>query len=66
MPLTEMVNRVIRRGLDALRTKANKVARTYREKTFEMGEPRMGLEKSLALAAAIEDDEVLEKIARRK
>ena len=63
--LAKLINRVLRRGMSALR-QANNPGRPYREKAFRMGEPRVNLDKALALAASLEDDEVREKLARRK
>jgi hypothetical protein len=63
--LARLINRVLRRGVDALR-QAKPPDRPYREKTYNMGEPNVNLDKALALAAALEDAEVIEKLARRK
>jgi hypothetical protein len=63
--VAKLINRVLRRGMDASE-RADKPGRPYREKTFRMGEPTVNLNKALALAAALEDDEVREKLARRK
>ncbi|MEX0714278.1 MAG: hypothetical protein WD278_18225 [Pirellulales bacterium] len=62
--MTKLVNGLLRRGLDAARR--NKKTRKYREKTFAMGEPRIDLTKALAVAAVIEDTEIVEKLSRRK
>lgn len=63
--LARLINRVLRLGMEASR-QANRPARPYREKTYAMGEPRVNLDKALALAASLEDDETREKLARRK
>jgi hypothetical protein len=63
--MARLVNRVLRRGMSASR-QAKTPARPYREKTYDMGVPNVNLDKALALAAALEDDEVIEKLARRK
>jgi len=63
--LAKLINRVLRQGMNAL-PQANKPSRPYREKTFRMGEPNVNLDKALALSASLEDDEVREKLARRK
>ncbi len=65
MSLAKLVNRVLRQGMNASRTEA-KPARPHREKTFHMGQPTWNLDKALALAAAMEDDEILQKLMRRK
>jgi hypothetical protein len=61
--LGRLVNRLLRLGM-AASSKADKAARPYREKTHAMGEPKVNLDKALALAAALEDDEVIQKLAR--
>jgi hypothetical protein len=63
--LAKLVNRVLRLGMRALR-EGSKPARPFREKTFRMGQPKVNLDKALALAAALEDEEVREELARRK
>ncbi len=63
--LTKLINRVLLCGIGAMR-EAKKPTRPHREKTFSMGEPSVNLDKALALAAAIEDEEVREELARRK
>jgi hypothetical protein len=69
--LAKLVNRVLRHGMNVLEQE-NKPPRPYREKTFRMGVPRMTLDRSLtldkalALASALEDEETCEKMARRK
>ena len=64
--LTELVNRLIRCGMEASRQQRRQRAEAYRERVFSMGEPAVNLNKALALAAVLEDEEVLEKLARRK
>jgi hypothetical protein len=63
--LTKLINRVIRRGIKAA-GESDKPIRPFREKTFSMGEPRLNLDKSLALAASLEDEEIRAELARRK
>jgi uncharacterized protein GlcG (DUF336 family) len=63
--LAKMVNRVLRRGIQVVR-RAGKARAAYREKTFSMGQPKVALDKALALAAMMEDEEILQKIERRK
>lgn len=65
-PLTEVVNQAIRRGLERAPQEGGKPARRYREQVFSLGTPRVSLQKSLALAATLEDEEVAEEMARRK
>ena len=65
LSLTRFINRVLRQGMSVVR-QAGRSPRPYREKTFSMGQPRVDLTKALALAAALEDGELREKLARRK
>lgn len=62
--LSHLINRELRRGL-AVASEA-KIRRRHREKTFALGSPALKLEKALSLAAALEDEEVIEEMARRK
>jgi hypothetical protein len=61
--LTKLINSVLRCGLTAAGQK-NRRVRPYREKTFHMGPPKVPLTKALALAASLEDEEILKKLAR--
>ena len=65
LSMTRMLNRVARAGLEAL-TQAPGERKAYREKTFRMGRPQLAMDKALAFAAALEDEEILRKIALRK
>ena len=63
--LTRMLNRTLRAGLarptfDAPRPKQ------FKQKTVSMGRPAVDLDKALVLAARLEDEEVLRKLALRK
>lgn len=64
LSLGKLLNQVVRRGLRA--PKRPPRAQPYREKVFAMGQPRMNLDKALALSAAIEDEEIARKLALRK
>ncbi len=66
LSLTQLANRLLRRGIEATRARPGATRRAYREKTFAMGRPRFDLDKALALAAALEDEETVAKLARRK
>jgi hypothetical protein len=57
----EAVNQALRRGLTE---RANR--EPYRTPTFEMGAPRVPLDRALQLAAELEDDEILRKLDARK
>jgi plasmid stability protein len=63
--MTRLVNLVLRQGLQASQ-EGSPIKSPYREKTFPMGLPKVNLVKALALADALEDDEIREKAARRK
>ncbi len=65
LSLTRMLNRLLREGIQASRGGREQRAR-YREQTVAMGEARVDLDKALALAAGLEDEEVLRKVALRK
>ena len=63
--MTRMLNRVIRTGLEAMSEDAGE-REYYREETFAMGRARLDLDKALALAAGLEDEEILRKVSVRK
>lgn len=65
LPLTRLVNRVLRLGMRADRSGGPRRTR-YREATQAMGAPRVDLQKALAVAAALEEDEILRKMTLRK
>jgi len=65
LSLTRFVNGVLRKGMAALKQVPQK-ERRYREKTFVMGEAKVNLDKALAFAAELEDEEICEKLARGK
>jgi len=62
--LTRTLNRALRAGLRA--PSRSKARRTYREKPVAMGTPSVGLDKALALAGQMEDQEVLRELDTRK
>lgn len=61
-PFKEVVNRALRAGVDSLRGQAK--GKPYRVKTYNMGPPLPGvnLDKALALADALEDEERIRKM----
>ncbi|MYD96551.1 MAG: antitoxin [Gammaproteobacteria bacterium] len=63
--LTRMLNRTLRVGLSAPRKQTEK-RRPFKQKTFRMGVPRVGVVKALALAAELEDEEITRKLSLRK
>ncbi len=64
VPLTRLINRLIRRGLES-RGKP-KPRKPFRQQTHSMGVPKIDVTKALAFAAALEDEEIIEKLARGK
>ncbi len=60
--LANLVNKAIRRGLRSS-DKGGKQPRPYRQKTYHMGVPKVNLDKALALAFAMEDEETIRKLA---
>ena len=63
--LTKVLNRVLHAGLDAIHTSTRK-AKPFRQQTYEMGVPRVDLTKALALAASMEDEEIIKKMSLGK
>jgi hypothetical protein len=66
IPLKQLVNRALRRGLDSLEGSA--AGQPYHCPTFAMGEPVAGwnLDKALALADELENEEIARKLELRK
>jgi hypothetical protein len=63
LPLKDVVNRALRRGLaDGAAAKAP----PYRAPTFAMGAPLRPLDKALALADALEAEQIARELASRK
>jgi len=46
--------------------KPSRPKRRHREQTYTMGLPRIKLDKALALAAALADEEIVRKVLGRK
>jgi hypothetical protein len=63
--LTRLINRTLKAGLQTDAAHRPKRA-IYRERPYALGTPRVPLDKALDLAAALEDDEVVRKLALRK
>jgi hypothetical protein len=65
VPFKQVVNQVLRRGLDADLQQSPR--KRYKARTFAMGQPLVqSLDKSLAIASALEDEEIARKLALRK
>jgi hypothetical protein len=62
--LTRLVNRTLRLGLEPSRAAGPR--RRFQQRVFSMGKPAVDLTKALAIAAALEDEEVLRKLSLRK
>ena len=63
--LTRILNRTLRAGLARLRPDGAR-RRPFRQKTAAMGQPMADLDKALALAARLEDEEAARKLSLRK
>jgi hypothetical protein len=61
MTFKQAVNEAIRAGAPTSRRR-----RAFRTRTFDMGPPAIPLDKAMRLAAELEDEELLRKIAARK
>jgi hypothetical protein len=63
--MTQMVNRVLRRGLQSIQE--NCQPRThYHEEVIDLGKPYFDLTKASAIATNMEDEEILRKLELRK
>ena len=56
----QAINEAIRQGVSAPR------AATFRTRTFAMGPPSTPIDKAMRLAAELEDEEIVRKLALRK
>ncbi len=63
--LTRMLNCTLRAGL-AQRAPEAQRTRRFKQMTVSMGRPKVDLDKALALAARLEDEEIARKLALRK
>ncbi|RPI11439.1 MAG: DUF2191 domain-containing protein [Zetaproteobacteria bacterium] len=63
--LARLLDRTLRAGMHASRS-ARRPRRRYRERTHAMGAPNVALDKALALAAGLEDQEIVRKMMLRK
>jgi len=63
--LTRLLNRTLKAGLQAGGARRRKRP-IYRERARSMGAPRVALDKALALAAALEDEEIVRELTLRK
>lgn len=63
--LTRMLNRTLRAGLFRAQ-QPGEGATPFRQQSVPMGVPRLDVDKALALAARLEDEEVARKLSLRK
>lgn len=63
--LTRLLNRALKAGLQAGGAR-RRAQPAYRERVHAMGVPRVALDKALALAAALDDEEIVREITLRK
>jgi hypothetical protein len=63
--LTRMLNRTLRAGLFQAQQRSGGAA-PFRQRSVAMGTPRLDIDKALALAARLEDEEVARKLSLRK
>ena len=63
--LTRLLDRTLCAGMQASREPRRR-RRRYREQTHTVGAPSLKLDKALALAAALEDEEIVRKMKLRK
>lgn len=65
LSLTRLLNRALRDGLRAPKA-VGPGKRRFKQKTHAMGAPKVDLNKALALAAALEDEEILRELSLGK
>lgn len=65
LSLTRLLNRALRDGLRASKGGRPQKPR-FKQKTHAMGAARVDLNKALALAAALEDEEILRELSMHK
>lgn len=63
--LTRLLNRTLKAGLQASVARRRERP-AFRQRAHPMGSPRLALSKALALAAVLEDEEVVRELALRK
>lgn len=63
--LTRLLNRTLSAGLKSGGAR-RPAQRVYREQAHDLGAPRIALDKAVALAAALEDEEIVRELSLRK
>ncbi len=66
VPLTQLINRMIRQGMNDMNSRQSKAGPPYREQVHSMGTPKYDLTRALALASSLDDEETLAELDRRK
>lgn len=61
--LAELVNQILRIGMAADLSKGKSKRRKFRQKTYDMGQPRFDVDKALAFAGELDDQEILKLLA---
>lgn len=64
VPLARLLNDALRAGLAPASAKARK--KKFVQRTYNMGAPLVDLTKASAIAAALEDEEILRKLSQGK
>ena len=62
--INDVVARILLSGLKALDREEVQSQRPYRQRTYNMGEPKVDLTKALALAGELEDEAIIEQMKR--
>jgi hypothetical protein len=63
---TRALNRALRAGLLALQRAGDEPRPAFRQRTARMGKPAVDLTRALKLSIALEDEEILDELNRRK
>ena len=65
-PLKQVINSALQAGIEEMRHPRT-AAKRYKSKTFSLGNPAtLNLDKALAIAGALEDEEIARKLVLRK
>ncbi|MDZ4778647.1 MAG: hypothetical protein SGJ19_00165 [Planctomycetia bacterium] len=66
VPLGQLVNRMLRGAVETGPEPNAPNSKRFEQRTFSMGRPKLPLDHANALAAALEDEEVIRKLAQGK
>jgi hypothetical protein len=64
VPFDEFIDRVLRSGLRALDAAGSTPRTPFRQSTYDLGVPKMPLDKATSLAFELEDEEIINKMRR--